>query len=175
MRSIMSSTAAALFLVVTGCGATIHTSTASNADIGRYKTFAFYTPPYRQSESIADQTIQSSLARDLEARGLTEARGGHPDFLIAYHVKEQQRLDADTVGYGFYGWGGPGMVTEYTQGTLIVDFIDPQTKNVFWRGTATDVVNHPDSPDTAKLAKVVGQIVDRYPGGVMAATPRSTM
>ena len=176
MRSMMSATAGALLVLVAGCGATIHSSTASNADLGKYKTFSFYTPPYKQgqTESIADQTIKSALAQDMAARGLTEASTGNPDFLVAYHVKEQQKLDVDTVGYGFYGWGGPGEVTQYTQGTLVVDFIDPQTKQVFWRGTATDVVNHPEAPDTAKLGKVVGQIVDRYPAP-LAATPRTTM
>ena len=177
MRSIMRSTAVALLLIVIGCGATIHSSVASNADLARYKTFSFYTPPYKQgqAETLADQSIRSALAQNLSAKGLTEAPTGNSDFLVAYHVKEQQRLDADTVGYGFWGMGGPGYVTEYTQGTLIVDFIDPQTKKVFWRGTASDVVNHPESPNTAKLDKAVGQLVDRYPGGGMAATPRTTM
>ncbi len=72
------------------------------------------------------------------------------------------------------GWGGPVSVTEYTQGTLIVDFIDPQTKQVFWRGTGTDVVNHPESPNTAKLGKVVAQIVNKYPATI-AEAPRTNM
>ncbi len=172
----MSSTAVALLLIVTKCGATIHSSRAANTDLAKYKTFSFYTPTYKegQAESIVDQTIKSALTQNLSAKGLTEATG-NPDFLVTYHVKEQQKLDADTVGYGFRGWGGPGMVTEYTQGTLIIDFIDPQTKQVFWRGTASDVVNHPESPNTAKLDKVVGEVVNRYPGAGMAATPRTTM
>ncbi len=176
MRSIGSSTAVALLLIVAGCGATIHSSVATNADLAKYKTFSFYTPPYKQgqAESIADQTIRSALEQDLSAKGLMKTTAANPDFLVAYHVKEQQKLDVDTVGYGFWGWGGPGAVTQYTQGTLIVDFIDPQTKQVFWRGTAADVVNHPASPNTAKIDKVVGQIVNKYPA-VMAATPRTTM
>ncbi len=178
MRSLMSSTAVAILLIVTGCGATIRSTTATNADLAKYKTFSFYTPAYKQGqpETIVDQTIKSSLAQNLSAKGLTEATA-NPDFLIAFHVKQQQKLDANTVGYGFggWGWGGPGFVTTYTQGTVIVDFIDAQSKQVFWRGTATDVVNHPESPNTAKLDKVVGQIVNRYPGAGMAAAPRTGM
>jgi hypothetical protein len=177
MRSSVSSTVVALMIIATGCGATIRSTTASNADLAKYKTYSFYTPPSKtgQAQTIADQTIESSLKQSLAAKGLTEAAPGqNPDFLVAHHVKEQQKLDVDTLGYGFYGWPGGADVTQYTEGTLIVDFIDPQTKQVFWRGTATAVVNHPESPDTGKIAKVVGQVIDRYPS-MVASTVRTTM
>ena len=179
MRSSVSSTVVALMIIATGCGATIRSTTASNADLAKYKTYSFYTPPSKtgQAQTIADQTIESSLKQSLAAKGLTEAAPGqNPDFLVAHHLKEQQKLDVDTMGYGygFYGWRGGADVTEYTQGTLIVDFIDPQTKQVFWRGTASDVLNHPESPNTGKITKVVGQIIDRYPSAV-ASTARTTM
>jgi hypothetical protein len=180
MRARMISSVTAAILVAAGCGATIRSTTASNADLAKYRTYSLSAPPAQagQAQTIADQTIVSSLKEDLAAKGLTEAAPGQaPDFLVAHHVKTQQRVDVEPMaygyGYGFYGWGGDD-VTQYTEGTLIVDFIDPQTKKVFWRGTASDVVNHPESPNPAKITKVVGQIVDRYPS-VMAATPRTTM
>jgi hypothetical protein len=176
MRAGMRSSVAALILVAAGCGATIRSTTASNADLAKYRTYSFLTPPSKagQPETIVDQTINSSLKESLATKGLTEAAPGQaPDFLIAHHAKTQQKLDVEPMGYGFYGWGGTD-VTQYTEGTLIVDFIDPQTKQVFWRGTANDVVNHPESPNTGKLSKVVGKIVDRYPAA-MAAAPRTTM
>jgi hypothetical protein len=176
MRAGMSFSVMALVFVAAGCGATIRSTTASNADLAKYRTYSFFTSPATaaQPETIVDQTINSSLKEGLAAKGLTEAAPGQtPDFLVAHHVKTQQKLDVEPMGYGFYGWGGTD-VTQYTEGTVIVDFIDPQTKQVFWRSTASDVVNHPESPDTGKLSKVVGQMVARYPSAV-AATPRTTM
>jgi hypothetical protein len=176
MRSIVSSTGLAALLLVTACGATVRTSMAPNADPARYHTFGFYTPPYRQNkpESIADQTVRAAIRTDLMQKGLTEAAPGQqPDFLVAHHLKQQQELNVDTVGYGFWGWPGAN-VTEYTQGTLIVDFIDPQTHQVFWRGTATQVINNPEAPNMAKLDKGVSKIIARYPAQV-AMTPRTTM
>lgn len=172
----------ALIFIVAGCGATIRSTTAANADLAKYRTYSFITPPSQaagHAESIADQTINSSLKQDLAAKGLTEAAPGQkPDFLVGHRVKMQEKLDVEPdgfygYGYGMYGLGGSD-VTEYTEGTLIVDFIDPQTKQVFWRGTGSQVVNHPESPNTGKISKVVGQIVDRYPA-TMAAAPRTTM
>lgn len=179
MRAEMKVAVGALILVAAGCGATIRSTTASNADLTRYKTYSFSKPPAKagQPESIVDQTIDSSLKEDLAAKGLTEATPDqNPDFLVAHHVKTQEKMDVEEVDYGFYGgWPGGADVTEYVEGTLIVDFIDPKTKQVFWRGTATSVVNHPESPDIPKLEKVVGQVVDRYPAAAVAATPRTTM
>lgn len=50
-----------------------------------------------------------------------------PAFLVVYYVSLKEKLD---------DWGrtydGPHVV--YVQGTLILDFVDPKTKKVFWRG-----------------------------------------
>jgi hypothetical protein len=58
---------------------------------------------------------------------------------------------------------------------LIVDFIDPHTNQVFWRGTATDIVNNPNSPDLGKLDAAVTKLVKQYPGSAMASTSRPAM
>jgi hypothetical protein len=173
------SIAAILLLSAAGCGATIRSSVANNADLSKYRTYAFYTPPDRQGqpETIADQTIKSSLKQNLATRGMTESMGTNPEFLVSYHVKKREKIEVSSWGYGYwgYGYGGsPVDVNQYTEGTLIVDFIDPQTMQVFFRGTATAVLNHPDTPDMGKIENAVGQIVDRYPTTV-AATPRQPM
>ena len=184
MRSI-AAPICAVSMLVAGCGATIHSSVAPSADLAKYKTYSFYTPTdgQVQPESIADGVIKSALKRDLAKAGFTEAMAGQPDFLIAFKVKQQQKLDVHTggYGYGYYGyghrfgtWPGATNVTEYTQGTLVIDFIDRQTQQVFWRGTGSQVVNHPDSPNLDKIDKVVGQIVDKYPTS-MASVSRNAM
>jgi hypothetical protein len=176
LRSIRDALAAALVVLVAGCGPTIRSSVSGNVNLSQYRTYAFRTPTYRQGhpETLAEQTIESTLRQDLAMRGLTEA-SANPDFFVSFHVKTQQRLSTTSVGYGFWGYGyGPATVTEYTQGTLIVDFIDARTMQVFWRGTATDVVNHPATPNLAKVEKAVSEIVNRYPAQ-MAAAPRTTM
>jgi hypothetical protein len=175
LRSIRYALGAALVVLVAGCGPTIRSSVAGNANLSQYRTFAFRTPTYRQGrpETLAEQTIESTLRQDLASKGFAETTA-NPDFLVSFHVKTQQRLSTTSVGYGFWGYGGPATVTEYTQGTLIVDFIDARTMQVFWRGTATDVVNHPATPNLARLERAVSDVVNRYPA-TMAAAPRTTM
>jgi hypothetical protein len=171
---------AALLLAVAGCGATVRSTVASGANLSQYRTYAFKTPTYRANrpETPAEQEVRMAIRNGLAEKGLTEVPPGvAPDFEIAYHVKKQQKLDVNTVGYGFWGWGpawGPGYVTTYTEGTLIVDFIDTRTNTVFWRGTATDVVQHPASPDLGKVDNAVAKMIRQYPTTV-AATSRHAM
>jgi hypothetical protein len=180
MWSVATPMLAVSMLVVAGCGATIRTSITTNTELGEYKTYAFCTPSYRQGklEDPSDRAIKSALKHDLAAKGFTEAASGRPDFLISYHflvasyVKEQP-LAAHAVRYGFSGWPGTNHLTEYTRGTLIVEFINPQSKQVFWRATGSQLLKRPESPNTAKTLRVVGQIVNRYSAQVAAA--RTTM
>jgi hypothetical protein len=179
MRSVASPMLAVLMLVVAGCGATIRSSVISSAELGRYKTYAFYKPINErgQPEGRSDRAIKSALRQELAAKGFTEAATGQSDFLISYHflvasyVKEQPFAHA--VGYGFSSWPGTTHLREYTRGTLIVEFINPHSKQVFWRATGSRVLKHPESPNTAKTAKVVGRIVNRYSS--LSGAARTTM
>jgi hypothetical protein len=173
MRSFIMG-CAALVLVGAGCGAAVTSTVTPGSNLGQYKTYTFLTPHYRQGrpESPAEQEARASLAQGLADKGLMLAQPGQkPDFEVAYNVKEQQKWDVEDLGY----YWGPGNVYSYTQGTLIVDFVDPATNKVFWRGTATDVVDNPSSPDLGKVDAAVTKMVKQYPGSALASTARPAM
>jgi hypothetical protein len=165
----------ALLVLASGCGATVHSSVAPNTNLAQYRTYSFYHSP-EAVVTIADQTIESALRERLAARGLIEASGGAPpDFMVTYHVRLQQEASGGP-GYwpGYYGWGYYGNVYTYTVGTLIVDFVDPKTQRAFWRGTASDVVSNPATPDMNKIEGAVTKLVNQYPLN-LAATQRPAM
>ena len=157
-------------------GVSVRSTQAPDANLARYKTYGFMTDQTGKPETLADQQIRASLERDLQQKGLTPATTGNPDFLIAYHTKQEQRVEVTPGGYGwgYWGWSGYPDVNTYTQGTLIVDFIDPSTNKIFWRGTATAVVNDPNNPNPKNIDKAVGKLVSQYPS-LYAATPPAQM
>ena len=174
MKSLMLRCAAVA--LIAGCGASVSSTVTPGTNLAQYRTWAFYTPPYRvgQVESPGEQETRNALRNALAQKGMTEAAPGQqPDFLVAYHARKQQRLDVTSAGYGWWGWGGTD-VYQYTEGTLIVDFVDPRTNQAFWRGTASDVVNNPEMPDLGKLDSAVAKLVNQYPSQ-LAATPRQAM
>jgi hypothetical protein len=60
-------------------------------------------------------------------------------------------------------------VYQYTEGTIVVDFVDPASHRVLWRGTASSIVQHPDNPNLAKIAKAVDKLMTRVPATGMAS------
>lgn len=169
-------------LPLAGC-VTVRSATSPSANLAHYRTFAWYvspTPTVQQTafeRSPAGELVRERIARDLHARGIRESPD-RPDFFVAYHTRLQQRLDVNDWGYPTVFWGappGPVTVDEYTQGTLVVDFIDPTTGQVFWRGTATAVVDQPENPNMQKLATAVDRVMKKYPAEVASAAPRPTM
>lgn len=150
----------------------------SEAQLTQYRTFSWYQPAQptagHQSfmRSPAGQTVQNALAQNLAQKGMTET-STNPDVLVSYHVKLQREWNVTDWGYapGWWGYYGPGGVTvnQYTEGTIFVDFIDPHTNQVVWRGTVQSVVNHPENPNPTKIAKAVDKLMKKFPTQVAGA------
>ena len=109
--------------------------------------------------SLVDNRFRGAVKTQLEAKGLTEA-SANPDFFIMYHTGTQEKVDVTNYGYGYGRWGGYGGGTDvhqYTQGTLILDFVNPATKQLIWRSVATGALA--DRPDPATIEQKINGIV----------------
>ena len=145
----------------------VKTNSAPNTNFARYRSYAWL--PNSDTGQVAqllrgsptEQAIKNDVGQQLAAKGITPATMGNPDFMIAYHVTTQQKLDVTNWGYGV-GWAGGEDVYQYTQGTLILDFIDPATQHAFWRGYASDVVGEP-SQGNPKVGEAVAKMLKQYP------------
>lgn len=52
--------------------------------------------------------------------------------------------------------------------------MDPRSNRAFWRGTATEMIDHPEAPSARKIDKAVAKMIKRYPAA-WAVAPRQTM
>ena len=71
------------------------------------------------------------------------------------------------VGYGSYSmWAGAPRtyvdVSQYSEGTLILDAVDTRTKKLVFRGTGTAVVGGPES-NARKIEEAVAKMVAALP------------
>jgi hypothetical protein len=178
---MISRRAAPLLLVGIVCAAgciTTRATTAPHTQLGQYRTFAF-TPEASQTiaRTPTGAVVRDAITQQLAARGIAPASPGTPpDFYVSYQLVLREELAAYGWGGGWgwgwgYGWGGPADVYQYTQGTLIVDFVDPKTHQSFWRGTATSIVNTPDNPSQKKIYKSVAKMLAKYPVELVASAP----
>jgi hypothetical protein len=94
--------------------------------------------------------LQGAIEKMLAAKGYERAVTGPPDVLIHYHANVAQRVEVHEVDshYGYTYADGMSQVTDYEQGTLVVDVVDTRTSKVVWRGwsqdTMTGVIDNQD-------------------------------
>lgn len=131
--------------------------------------------------SISNRALRTDLAREFAGLGYV-ASDSNPDFLVAYYASTNKQLDVSYWDYGYawrpHWWGGWGrrwgrgwgfgwdtepIVTQYTQGTLIVDVIDAKTKDLLWRGQGIAAVSENEQVYEQDLKKAVEAIVDKFP------------
>lgn len=113
--------------------------------------------------------IKTAVKRELESKGIVMVLD-NPDFLIAIRGEKQLRTDVIDWGYSYGRYGrywGPGEIDvyQYEEGTLILDFIDANIKELIWRGTVTGIVDPGLSPEkrTEKINKAVAKILEKFP------------
>lgn len=122
------------------------------------------------NNTLLDQRIHRAVDTQMTAKGFT-ATEENPDVMVVYHVGLADKVDVQDWGYTYAGsyWGG-GMgrnvdVYQYTEGTLIVDLVNSNSKQLVWRGSATGVVDPTNSPEKMeqRVNDVVARIFDNYP------------
>ena len=136
------------------------------------KTYGFYEQVREPGDPLAesplnDRRIRTALDSELRARGFGPSE--QPDFLIAYFVTTRPGLDIqdNRIGFGIFDrLGGRIEVKQVTEGTLVVLFVDPATRQEVWRGLASATIKeknlHKDV--TRSIAKLVRRFVKDQAG-----------
>ncbi len=98
--------------------------------------------------TFTQKRIDDGITSNLTAKGWQTVTS-NPDILVYSHValsSEKQWNATSMGGFGYRGWGGMGggmataTQTNIPIGTLIVDLVNPRTKEMVWRGIAQDQV-----------------------------------
>jgi hypothetical protein len=93
------------------------------------------------TDTLTEQKIKDALEDTLSANFFHQASGVAPDFLIAYHVTTKDVTESRRVPLrGPLGPRDNIKIENYVQGILVIDFIDPETKKLIWRGVASGIV-----------------------------------
>lgn len=136
--------------------------------LGQLKTFGIATHQRGENDALAsdpitDKRIADALRKELTAAGMQES--DHPQFWVAYYGSVKDRTDIRSTGFGRPYWGMADIETEhYTEGTLVVDFIDAGTETHVWRGSVTDTLEPNRKHD--KLEKTIAKLVKKFQGDV---------
>jgi hypothetical protein len=168
-----------VFLMQAGCSSvSTHYDYDTQADFSKLKTFAWMprettgaggnAQQAQADNSLFDKRLKAAVNNNLETKGYT-IDTTEPDFVIIYHTGVQDKVNVTNWGYTYgpyWGpWGESVDVTQYTEGTLILDFVDYVTKSIVWRGTAQKALSGNVKPEDAEknLQNAVDQLLAKFP------------
>jgi len=176
MKRLFSLSAFTLLLgALTACSTLTTTADYDDkANFSSYKTWGWKDDGSIKDDLVA-RRIQSAVATQLGSKGLTR-NDTNPDLWVAVHgrMSKQTQITQYNSGWG-YGWGwyghgaGGGISTATVQeipvGTLVVDLVDANRKELVWRGTASDTLNPERSPQEKEKAlnEALAKLFEKYP------------
>ena len=148
-----------------------------SADFGKYKTYSW--EHVKTQDPLDVDRIKSDVNAALTAKGWNQvASGGDVSIIAIQTTQDQQTLNTFYDGFGGgWGWrrfGGGGFgdfgdattTTEtYQVGTLVVDLFDSKTKQLIWRGSASDTLSDNSNKNIENLNKGVDKLFKQFPPG----------
>ena len=148
--------------------ASVQSDYDSSVDFSRFQTRSWLQqpggtqPPLAQRNPLAHKRVVSAVEQELAAKGLERLDEGAPSLLLSYHVGLKERVDVDT--YGYRGrWGRRDVqVHTYTEGTLVLDMIEAEKKELVWRGWVTALVQ-PGGVSEEKIHKSIRKLLKKFP------------
>ena len=164
---------AAPLIAASSC-APVHVNTyvPRGLDVARYQTYTWAPEdqlitgdPRLDDNRMFLESLQADVEKRLGARGFTKAPPESATLVLHYHVSVGQNVDwpyRDPID-GRCNNCEPFI---YEVGTLVLDFVDPQTNDLVWRGWADGaiegVINNQDWMEET-IDNAVRRIVERLP------------
>jgi uncharacterized protein DUF4136 len=143
-----------------------------NANFGQYKTYSWEQVKTKHALDVG--RIKAAVNTALAAKGWTQVDSGGDVCIMAVEItSNQQTLNTFYDGFGGgWGWrrfggGGFGEATTTTEtykvGTVVVDLFDHKTKQLVWRGSASDTLSNNSDKNIKKLDKGVEKMFKKFP------------
>ena len=173
MKRVIFFTIITMFIASSCSTMSITADYDTSIDFSQYKTFSFYKKGIDKLEisDIDKKRIIKAIEADLKAKGLT--MDSNSDLIVNIFANTQRRIQVyNNYGYGYYwrpyyyGAHYGTYVSQYDEGTLFIDFVDSNSKELVWQGVGVKVLEYYDAPiKDEKVKEFVGLILKQYPPG----------
>jgi len=171
-----------LSFVLLGCSSVSVTSDYDpEYDFSTFKTYRWAaSKELNPNDALAqDQLIykrvQAAVDKELSAKGIELVESDEFDFVILAHAGVKERTQIHQTGGFDGGWydpywgpyGGNTHVSNYEEGSLVIDIVQWEKKELAWRGIGSSILSDIDDPEkvTEYINTWVGKIMAKFPPG----------
>ena len=173
------------FALMTACASStkIHSDYDHSVDFSQYKTYGYYSPMGIENpnySSLLGQMFRDAIDIQMKQRGYVQSSNPDVLFNVSARMEDKTRVtttsDPMMYGGGYYGyrggmydpWGGYGYgtsthVSQYTEGTVNIDMVDPRLKRMLWEGVAIGRVNDKNDNLREDVMTGVAEMFKGYP------------
>jgi hypothetical protein len=135
-------------------------------DFTQFKTFALGKGVLRSRKpeldnDIVRKKIEEALRIELTKRGLQEEPGPGSDLIVTFRFGSVDKREVQSWPVG--RWGTRYSTYRFSEGTLVVDLLKRQGRELVWRGIYRDDNSNP-SKISSNLPKDVEKLFEKYPG-----------
>jgi len=161
----------------------VRTDYDHTANFSQYKTYTWAN--VQTSNPFFVTRIKQAVDQQLQAKGWTLVQSGASATIFAtdnIHDQKQVQTLYDGMGAGWgggWGWGGwgwrggwgPGFgtgiatttTTDQNVGNLVIDVFDGSSKQLLWRGLATENLSSNDDKNTKQLDGDIAKMFKGFP------------
>ena len=165
---IIASVGIMLFAATASFAQQVKTDYNRKTDFSQYRTYSW--EKVQTKDPLFVDRIKNAVDAALAAKGWTLAPSGGNVAVVAMETT-QNKQTLDTFYNGFGGgwrWGGgfgdaTTTVDNYKVGTLVVDLFDANSKNLIWRGSASDTLSDKSDKNIKELDKGVQKMFAHFP------------
>lgn len=166
-----------LIISLMGCASVrVAVNYDEEADFGEYQSFYFVKPSHRQERGPRRQAVQNPIFTKevmreikpiMESKGFVEAASlKDADLLVVFYAAVHNRRTYVAPSYRVGRWGrvwrtSPGHFVNTKEGTLVIDMVDNQEKELVWQGVGTGVLDRFNPQKDLVFA--VQEILDKFP------------
>ena len=162
-------------LLLTSCGVVqVSTDYDKTVDFTTYKTYMFHQKGIDklQVNDLDKKRLTNAIELEMNKKGMMKVNQD-PDIIINILTSSKEQIDIDNsyMYGGYYGWspywGAPASrVTQYTAGTIVIDFIDDRRNILVWQGMGSGLNLSNISAKAERIPQAVAEILAKYPPGV---------
>ena len=163
-----------LTILVTSCSSVrVASDYDREVNFNQYESYAFFKPGIDKAEisDLDKKRILRAIEAEMQRKGFTKSE--NPDLLVSIFTKTNENINIyqnNMMGWG-YGWGwhpwywgsGFNTVNRTSEGTLYIDLIDAEGKELVWQGMGTAALAEKVDKKQERINEIVSEILEKYP------------